>query len=202
PSPLPELLVQYADFAVWQRSWLAGEVLERELAWWKEKLTGAPALLELPIDRPRPAVQTHRGSVRPVLLSRELTSRLQDLAQRTGTTPFMILLAGYQVALSRWSGQRDVSVGSPIAGRNHLEIEGLIGFFINTLVLRAEMPDDPAFADLLAQVRETSLEAHTHQEVPFEKLVEELAPERSLSHAPLFQVMFALQNAPAAEAVE
>ena len=199
---LPDLPVQYGDFAVWQREWLSGEVLARELAYWQGKLAGVPPLLELPTDRPRPAVQSFRGATRPLLLSRELTAGLRSLGRGSGTTPFMVLLAAFQTVLSRWSAQSDVSVGTPIAGRNHLETEGLIGFFVNTLVLRGELSGDPTFGDLLSRVRETSLEAHTHQEVPFEKLVEELAPERSLGHSPLFQVMFALQNTASEELPE
>ena len=194
-SPLPELPVQYADFAVWQRGWLSGEVLERELGYWKERLAGAPALLELPTDRPRPAVQTNRGRVRDVRLTAELASGLQRLGRQSGATLFMVLLAGFQAVLGRWSGQSDLCVGMPIAGRNHLEIEGLIGFFVNTLVLRVDLSGAASFSALLAAVREASLEAHTHQEVPFEKLVEELATQRSLSHSPLFQVMFNLVHA-------
>jgi amino acid adenylation domain-containing protein/non-ribosomal peptide synthase protein (TIGR01720 family) len=197
-SPLPELPVQYADFAVWQRSWLQGEVLEGEIAYWRGQLAGLPAVLELPTDRPRPAVQSFRGAVRPVRFSAELTRRVQALGRREGVTPFMVLLAGFIVLLSRHSGQSDLVVGSPVAGRNWMEIEGLIGFFVNTLVLRGNLSGEPSFAELLARVRETALAAQVHQDLPFDRLVEELAPERSLAHTPLFQAMFALQNAPVA----
>ncbi|HEV7669747.1 MAG TPA: non-ribosomal peptide synthase/polyketide synthase [Thermoanaerobaculia bacterium] len=194
PSPLADLLLQYADFAAWQRGWLAGEVLEREIAAWRERLSGAPALLELPTDRPRPAVQSFRGAVAEVRFAPELAGRVREIARRRSATVFMVLVSGFQALLSRLSGQLDVSVGTPIAGRNRLEIEGLIGFFVNTLVLRTELSGDPDFAELIGRVREITLHAHLHQEMPFEKLVEELAPERSLAHSPLFQVMLVLQN--------
>ncbi len=195
PSPLPELPVQYADFAAWQIAWLAGEVLEGEIAYWRRQLAGLPPLLELPTDRPRPAVQSFRGATRPVRLPAALTRQVRDLSRREGGTPFMVLLAGFQALLARWSGQDDLAVGTPVAGRNRVEIEGSIGFFINTLVLRGGSAGKP-FRELLGRTRETALAAHAHQDVPFEKLVQELAPERSLAHAPLFQVMLALQNAP------
>ncbi|HYH44180.1 MAG TPA: condensation domain-containing protein, partial [Thermoanaerobaculia bacterium] len=197
PSPLPELPVQYADFAVWQRSWLQGEVLENELSFWRRQLADLPPRLELPIDRPRPSVQSFRGASRPVRLTAELTRQLSALSRCEGTTLFMVFLAGFQVLLARSSGQDDLAVGSPIAGRNRVEIEGLIGFFVNTLVLRGDLTGPPSFRELLARVRETTLAAHAHQDLPFERLVEELAPERSLAQAPLFQVMLVLQNAPA-----
>jgi amino acid adenylation domain-containing protein len=197
PSPLPELPVQYADFAAWQRSWLTGEVLEQEVSYWSRRLAGLPPLLELPTDRPRPAVQTFRGASRPLALPAELTQQIRTFSQGAGATPFMVLLAGFQVLLARYGSQRDFAVGAPIAGRNRAEVEELIGFFVNTLVLRANLAGDRGFRELLGQVRETSLAAHLHQDVPFEKLVEELAPERSLAYAPLFQVMLVLQNTPA-----
>ncbi|HEY2738150.1 MAG TPA: amino acid adenylation domain-containing protein, partial [Thermoanaerobaculia bacterium] len=201
PSPLPELPVQYADFAVWQNSWLHGETLERELAYWRRELAGLPPLLELPTDRPRPAVQSYRGATRLVRLPAGLTGQMEALARREGATLFMVLLAGFQVLLSRYSRQQDLAVGSPIAGRNRAEVEGLIGFFVNTLVLRGDLTGnragEPSSRELLRRVRRTALAAYTHQDVPFEKLVEELAPVRSLGHTPLFQVMFVLQNAPA-----
>ena len=197
PSPLPELPVQYADFSVWQRSWLHGEILEDEISFWRRQLAGLPPLLNLPTDRPRPAVQSYRGASRPVRLPAGLTRPLQALGRREGATLFMVLLAAFQALLARTSGQDDLAVGSPVAGRNRLEIEGLIGFFVNTLVLRADLKSPSAFRDLLGQVRETALAAHTHQDVPFEKLVQELSPERSLAHSPLFQVMLVLQNTPA-----
>ncbi|MBW8873686.1 MAG: non-ribosomal peptide synthase/polyketide synthase [Acidobacteria bacterium] len=196
PSPLPELPMQYADFSVWQRSWLRGEVLEQEIDWWRRQLAGLPPLLELPTDRPRPAVLSYRGVARPVRLPAGLTRQMEALARREGATLFMVLLAGFQALLARYSGQDDLAVGSPVAGRTHRELEPLIGFFVNTLVLRGDLTGTPTFRELLGRVRETALAAWLHQDVPFEKLVEELAPERSLAHAPLFQGMLVLQNAP------
>jgi amino acid adenylation domain-containing protein len=193
-SPLAPLPVQYADFAAWQRAWLSGDVLGEQVAWWRERLAGAPPLLELPTDRPRPAAQDGAGVSLPFALGAGATGALRALARREGATLFMALLAAWQLLLSRWSGQDDVSVGTPIAGRNRVETEGLIGFFVNTLVLRADLSGSPSFRALLAQVRESTLGAYHHQDVPFEKLVEELAPARSLGHAPLFQVMFALRG--------
>ncbi|HEX8903809.1 MAG TPA: condensation domain-containing protein, partial [Longimicrobiaceae bacterium] len=194
-SPLPELAVQYADYAVWQREHLRGEVLERHLSYWRERLAGAPELLELPTDHPRPAVQTYRGATVPVELSLALLERLQALGRSEGATLYMVLLGAFQVLLSKYSGSEDIVVGSPIAGRTRKEIEELIGFFVNSMVLRTDLSGDPSFREVLRRAREVTLGAYAHQEVPFEKLVEELQPERSLSHAPLFQVMFSLQNA-------
>ncbi|MBZ4423368.1 condensation domain-containing protein, partial [Myxococcus sp. RHSTA-1-4] len=196
PSPLPPLPVQYADYAVWQRQWLQGEALETQLGWWKEQLAGAPPHLELPTDFIRPPELSHRGATVPVSLPRELSQSLKALAQREGATPFMLLLAAYQLLLSRYSGQEDIVVGSPIAGRRFSELESLIGFFINTLVLRARPEGQLSFLGLLRQVRETTLGAYAHQDVPFEKLVEELQPVRDLSRSPLFQAFFTLQNTP------
>ncbi|HKH48028.1 MAG TPA: amino acid adenylation domain-containing protein, partial [Thermoanaerobaculia bacterium] len=196
PAPLPELPVQYADYAAWQRSWLSGGVLEAELGYWRGRLAGLPPQLELPTDRPRPAVQSHRGAVRPLALDPALSERLAALSRREGATPFMTLLAGWQALLGRWAGSEDLAVGTPIAGRNRQETEKLIGLFVNTLVLRGDLSGGPSFQELLGRVRQASLEAHEHQEIPFERLVEELAPERSLSHTPLFQVLFVLQNVP------
>jgi amino acid adenylation domain-containing protein/non-ribosomal peptide synthase protein (TIGR01720 family) len=195
-SPLPELPIQYGDFARWQRQWLAGEVLEAQLAYWRDRLAGSPGGLGLPLDRPRPAVQSFRGARRRFALSAELSLDLLRLSRRRGATLFMTLLSGFQALLWRYTGQEDLSVGTPVAGRTRLETEELIGFFVNTLVLRTELESEASFATLLAGVRETSLGAHAHQDVPFERLVEELRPERDLSRTPLFQVMFTLQNAP------
>jgi amino acid adenylation domain-containing protein/non-ribosomal peptide synthase protein (TIGR01720 family) len=197
--PLPELPVQYADYARWQRELFQGEILERQLAFWRDLLAGAPPVLELPIDRPRPAAQSDHGAAQPFELPPETAERLRALGRRHGATLFMTLLAGFGALLSRVTGQEDVSVGTPVAGRNRLAIEGLIGFFVNTLVLRCDLGDDPPFKELLARVRRVALAAHAHQDLPFEKLVEELQPERSLSHSPLFQVMFALEMAAAPE---
>ena len=194
-SPLPELEVQYGDYAVWQREQFQGEALDRELAWWKERLSGAPELLELPVDRPRPPVQTYRGAHEHIDFPDGMQERLAALARSEGATLFMTLLAGFQVLLARYAGSDDVVVGSPIAGRTQSELEGLIGFFVNTLVLRTDLSGDPTFREALRRVRAVTLGAYEHQEVPFERLVGELQPERSLSHAPLFQVMFSLQNA-------
>jgi amino acid adenylation domain-containing protein len=194
-SPLPEPAVQYADYAVWQREQVEGAVLERQLAYWRERLAGAPELLELPTDRPRPPVQTYRGATVPVELSPELVERLQALARSEGATLYMVLLGAFQVLLSRYSGSDDIVVGSPIAGRTRKEVEELIGFFVNTLVLRTDLSGDPSFREVLRRAREVTLGAYEHQEVPFEKLVAELQPERSLSHTPLFQVIFTLQTA-------
>ncbi|MBV9107973.1 MAG: AMP-binding protein, partial [Gemmatimonadetes bacterium] len=194
-SPLPELPVQYADYAVWQREQLAGEALDRQLAYWRERLAGAPELLELPTDRPRPPVRTYRGASVPVELPLDLLERLQALGRSEGATLYMMLLGAFQVLLSKYGGSEDVVVGSPIAGRTRGEVEELIGFFVNTLVLRTDLSGDPGFRETLRRVREATLGAYAHQELPFEKLVAELQPERSLSHSPLFQVMFTLQNA-------
>ncbi|HEX8318376.1 condensation domain-containing protein, partial [Longimicrobium sp.] len=194
-SPLRELPVQYADYAAWQRQQLAGEALERQLSYWRGRLAGAPELLELPADHPRPAVQTFRGATVMVGLPPELLERLQALGQSEGATLFMVLLSAFQVLLSKYSGSEDVVVGSPIAGRTREEVEELIGFFVNTLVLRTDLSGDPGFREVLRRAREATLGAYEHQEVPFERLVEELQPERSLSYSPLFQAMFALQNA-------
>ncbi len=198
PSPLAELPIQVADHAVWQRAWLTDEALHGQIAYWKEKLAGAPAALDLPTDRPRPPLQSYRGTTSPLALSRALTTALGALARREGATLFMTLLAALQVLLARYTGQDDIVVGSPIAGRTRAETEGLVGFFINTLVLRTDLGGDPTMRELLARVRDTTLDAYAHQDVPFEKLVIALAPPRDLSRSPLFQVMLILHNAPPA----
>jgi amino acid adenylation domain-containing protein len=194
-SPLSELPIQYADFAVWQRARLQGEALERELEYWRRQLAGME-FLELPTDYPRPAVRSYRGAGQQFALEAELTRKLRVLGQREGTTMFMTLLAGFDIVMSRYSGQNDVAVGTDIANRNRAEIEGLIGFFVNQLVLRVEVRARESFRELLARVREVCLGAYAHQDVPFEKLVEELQPERDLSRAPLFQAKLIWQNAP------
>ena len=199
PSPLPELPLQYADYAAWQHEELTDARVAAQLEWWRKALQGAPALLELPTDRPRPPEQSHRGARLRIALPRALAEAAGELARREGATTFMVLLAAFQVLLHRWSGAADVVVGSPIAGRTRGELEGLIGFFANTVALRADLSDDPGFGELLARVRETTLGAYQHQELPFDRLVEALHPERSLGHAPVFQAMLALQNAAAAE---
>ncbi len=198
-AELPEPAVQYADYAVWQRRWLGGEVLARELGYWREKLRGLPPVLELPLDRPRPAVQSYRGGVCRQELGPEVVAGLERLGRQRGATPFMVTLAGVEALLGRVTGQREVAVGTPVAGRRRVELEGLIGFFVNTLVLRGDLGGDPGFGELVERARETVLEAHAHQELPFERLVEELAPERSLAHAPLFQVMLVLAGGGGAE---
>jgi amino acid adenylation domain-containing protein len=199
---LPPLPVQYADFSVWQSRRLSGETLRREIEHWREKLAGVPPFLELPTDRPRPPVQTFGGRSLPLWLEPGLAGRLSALALETGTTLFMVLLAGFETLLGIYSGAEDLAVGTPIAGRNRAELEGLIGFFVNSLVLRGDLSGDPSFFDLLGRVREDTLSGYTHQDLPFEKLVEEVKPERSRAHSPIFQVMFALQNAPMGEGSE
>ncbi|HEV2844000.1 MAG TPA: amino acid adenylation domain-containing protein, partial [Thermoanaerobaculia bacterium] len=194
PSPLPEPPVQYADYASWQRSWLQGEVLDEHVAWWRERLAGAPALLPLPADRPRPAVQRFQGDRRSSRISGEASSALRSLGRERGATLFMSVLTAFAVLLRRCSGADDLVVGTPAAGRERPELEGLIGFFVNSLALRIDLAGDPSFPELLARVREMLLGAYAHQDLPFEKLVEELQPERSLAHSPLFQVMLVLQE--------
>jgi amino acid adenylation domain-containing protein len=196
---LVPLRVQYADFADWQRRFLADDYLDAQLAFWKEQLASAPRLLQLPIDRPRPAVQTFRGAEVRFTLDESLVSRLEKLSQRHGATLFMTAFCGFAVLLARYTGQADLLVGCPIANRNRREVEPLIGFFVNTLVLRADLRGEPSFAEALSRVREMALGAFAHQDLPFEKLVEELQPERAMDHSPLFQVMFALQNWPTAD---
>jgi amino acid adenylation domain-containing protein/non-ribosomal peptide synthase protein (TIGR01720 family) len=196
PSRLPELAVQYADFSCWQRQRLQGELLASQLAYWRQRLAGAPTLLEVPADRPRPAQQSFRGAVVSFALSRELTSRVGGMARRHEATPFMVLLAAFQSLLSRSSGQEDLLVGTPIANRDRPELEALIGFFVNLLPLRADLSGAPSLRELLARTRESALGAYHHQALPFERLVEELQPERDLSYSPLFQFLFVFQNVP------
>ncbi|CCH98921.1 non-ribosomal peptide synthetase [Microcystis aeruginosa] len=193
---LPELAIQYADFAVWQRQWLQGEILENQLNYWKKQLTGAPPLLELPTDKPRPATANFRGHSISFQIDSELTEKLKLLSQKSGVTLFMTLLAALNTLLFRYSGQDDILIGTPTANRNRQEIEPLIGFFVNTLVLRNSLEGNPNFSGLLQQARNVVLEAYANQDVPFEQVVDGLEIERSLSYNPLFQVMFALQNAP------
>src|SRR5215217_3973042 len=196
PATLPKLHIQYADYAQWQRSWLTGEVLETQLDYWKKQLDGAPPILEVPTDRPRPSIQSSRGSLEHFIVAEDMVRRLRELGQQEGATMFMVLLAAFQTLLHRYAGQAVIVVGTPIAGRNRKELEGLIGFFINTLVMRADFSHDLRFRELLAHVKETALGAYAHQEFPFDKLVEELQPQRDLSHMPIIQAMFALQNTP------
>ncbi|MES1241997.1 MAG: amino acid adenylation domain-containing protein [Acidobacteriota bacterium] len=199
PSPLPELPVQYGDFAAWQRQWLQGPALHAELGYWKERLAGAPAALDLPADRPRSAVQSYRGASRSVRFGRDLSAAVARLGRSEGSTLFMTALAAFSALLYRYTGQADVSVGTVIDGRSRRELESLIGFFVNTLVLRTSFAGDLSFRDLLARSREAALGAYSHQNLPFEKLVEELQPRRDLARTPLFQVMIVLQNAPLRE---
>jgi amino acid adenylation domain-containing protein len=195
PSPLPELTIQYADFAHWQRQWLQGEVLKKQLSYWQKQLDGI-SMLNLPTDRPRLGIQTYQGARQPLQLSKSLSKALLALGQQEGVTLFITLLAAFQALLYRYTQQEDIAIGSPIANRNRSEIEGLIGFFVNSLVLRTDLSGNPTFRELLSRVKKVALGAYSHQDLPFEKLVEELHPERNLNQNPLFQVVFALQNAP------
>ena len=195
PSPLPELAVQYLDFAVWQRQWLSGEVLAQQTAYWRRQLSSVPPL-ELPTDRPRPAARTHRGAALSLGIGDRLSQDLKSFAQREGSTLFIVLTAALKALLHHWTTQEDVSVGTLIANRRRPEIEALIGFFANSLALRTDLSGDPAFRELLGREREVSLDAYAHQDLPFEKLVEELNPPRDLARTPLFQVMLILLNAP------
>jgi amino acid adenylation domain-containing protein/non-ribosomal peptide synthase protein (TIGR01720 family) len=195
-SPLPELAIQYADYAVWQREWLQGEVLEQQVGYWREQLAGAPAELALPSDKRRPAVQSYRGATERIVLEESLSEALKQVSQAEGVTLFMSLLAGWSLLLGRYAGVEEVMVGTFIAGRTRAEVEQLIGFFVNTLVLRVRWESKWTVGELLREVREISLGGYSHQEMPFEKLVEKMQPERSLSRTPLFQVMLVLQNAP------
>ncbi|HXM36670.1 MAG TPA: amino acid adenylation domain-containing protein, partial [Pyrinomonadaceae bacterium] len=196
PSPFTALAIQYPDFALWQREWLRGEVLQEQLDYWKKQLAGAPAVLDLPTDRPRPAMQTFNGAYHLTVLQKRLRDSLDELGRRDGATLFMTLLAAFQTVLHCYTNQEDIVVGTPIANRTRRETEELIGFFVNTLVMRTDLSGNPSFRELLRRVREVALEAYAHQDLPFERLVEELQPERSLGNLPLFQVLFVVQNAP------
>ncbi|RJS17729.1 hypothetical protein DRW03_27485 [Corallococcus sp. H22C18031201] len=197
PSPLPELPIQYSDFAAWQRDWLQGETLERQLDFWRGQLEGVPSALELPTDHPRTADPRRPGAVIPVAFSSSLTEALHALCRREGATLYMGLLASWQLLLGHYSGQDDFCVGAPIAGRNPPETEGLLGFFVNTLVFRARLGGNPTFRELLGQVKASTLGAYAHQDIPFEKLVEVLQPPRQLGRTPFFQVVLSLLNTPA-----
>ncbi|MGA9567228.1 MAG: amino acid adenylation domain-containing protein, partial [Candidatus Korobacteraceae bacterium] len=196
PSPLPELAIQYADFAVWQRQWLQGEVQDLQVDYWRRQLAGAPAMLELPTDRPRPAVQGHRGALQSYAIPQTLFEEVKAFSRAEGVTLFMTLLAAFQTLMAKYSGQDDIVVGSPIAGRVCTEVESLIGFFVNTVPLRTSLSGTLNVRDLLSRVKDVTLSAEAHQHIPFERLVEELQPERSLSYNPIFQVAFGLQNMP------
>jgi len=195
-ATLPALPVQYVDYAAWQREWLQGEVLEEQLSYWKQRLGDGSPVLQLPLDKPRPFLQSYNGARQRFFVSSSVSEKLKMLGRQEGTTLFMTLVAAFQTFLYRYTGQEDISVGTPVAGRTRQEVEGLIGFFVNTLVLRTELNGDPTFRELLRRVREICLGAYAHQEVPFEKLVEQIQPERDMSHSPLFQVLFVLQNVP------
>ncbi|MGH9848856.1 MAG: non-ribosomal peptide synthetase, partial [Blastocatellia bacterium] len=200
PSPLPELPIQYADFASWQREWLVGEALEEHLSYWKNQLAGAPPVLGLLTDRPLPVARSFRGAMEKIRLSAFLTTALKELSRREEVTLYMTLLAAFKTLLFRYTGQQDIVVGSPIANRDRAEIEGLIGFFANMLALRTDLSGNPTFCDLLARVKKVATEAYAYKELPFERLVELLQPERQLSQTPLFQVVLTLENAPKAKA--
>ncbi len=195
PSPLPELAIQYVDFAVWQRQRLSGERLQTELNYWKQQLAGIPPRLELPIERTRQLGQTFEGASVPLTLTPELTQEIRQLSRQLGVTPYMTLLTAFAILLARYTGQEDIVIGSPIANRHRPEVKSLIGFFVNTVVLRVDLSCNPTFSELLGRVRRMTLDAYEHQEVPFEKVVEALRPERHLNYSPLFQVMFDWQNA-------
>ncbi|WP_283957997.1 condensation domain-containing protein [Janthinobacterium lividum] len=200
-NPLPALAIQYPDYAAWQRQWLQGEALQAQLAFWRAHLHGAPALLAIPTDRPRPARQSYAGETVRISLDAPLTAGVRSLGQQHGTTLFMSMLAAWSLLLSRLSGQDDVVIGSPIANRQRGETEGLIGFFANTLALRVQLQDDPTVAAVLAQVKATTLAAYAHQDLPFEQVVEAVNPVRSMGHSPIFQAMLSLNNTPVQEAL-
>jgi alpha-ketoglutarate-dependent taurine dioxygenase len=196
PSPLPELPIQYTDFAQWQRRWFRGEVLEMHLAYWNQQLKDPLPVLQLPMDRRRPPIQTYNGAIQSITLSPDLSEAIKTLSEREAATPFMTLLAAFKTLLYRYTGQVDMIVGTGIANRNRIETESLIGFFVNLLVLRTNLTGEPSFLELLQRVRKVTIEAYAHQDLPFDKLVEELQPKRDLSRTPLLQVVFVLQNAP------
>jgi non-ribosomal peptide synthetase component F len=200
---LPKLKVQYVDFTSWQRQALKEDSMAEHLSYWKQQLAGAPPLLELPTDRPRPSIQTYRGARHAIELTKPTIEALAILGRGEGCTLFMVLLAAFNALLTRYTRREDIIVGSPIANRSRAEFEPLIGYFLNTLVFRANLSSDPTFRQLLGRVRELALAAYAHQDLPFEKLVAELQPVRDVSFSPIFQVMFVLQNPlPAAQAGE
>ncbi|TFG62833.1 MAG: amino acid adenylation domain-containing protein, partial [Nitrospirales bacterium] len=194
PATLPALPMQYADYAVWQRDWLQGDVLAKQLTYWRQQLDGAPPVLELPTDYPRPVVPSHRGAKHRFTFSADLTQHVHTLSHQYGVSLFMTLLAAFQVFVAHYAGQTDIVVGAPIANRTHQESEGLIGFLVNTLLFRTRLDGNPTFAEVLVRVKDMCLDAYDHQDLPFEKLVEELQPERDPSRNPLFQVMLQLQK--------
>ena len=202
PFQLSELEIQYADFSLWQRTWLDGDALEKQVNYWKNQLAGYPQLLEFPTDKPRPAVQTFNGATENFQFSKTLSNSIMKLSRKEGVTPFMTLLSVFQTLLHRYSGQSEILVGSPVANRTHSKLENIIGFFVNTLVFKADFSNRLEFSELLRKTRETCLGAYAHQDLPFEKLVEELHPMRDLSHSPIFQVAFVLQNLPTQTVLE
>jgi len=191
---LPSPLLQYADYASWQRGWLRGETLERELTYWRRQLADAPPLLEAPADRPRRAVPTYRGGVQPVRLGLEVLGNLRNLCQGTAASMFMVTLAGFKVLLSKYTGRKDILVGTPIAYREREELVGVLGLLLNTIVIRTNLGGDPSFEEVVRRVRSVTMEALTHQDAPFEKLVEELGKERDASFNPIFQIWFVMQK--------
>jgi hypothetical protein len=196
PASLPPLAIQYADYSFWQRNWLQGEVLAKQLTYWKKQLAGAPPLLALPTDQARPPVQTYRGAMLETTLPKGLAEGLGALGRQQGATMFMTLLAGFECLMHYCTGQSDIVLGTDLANRASVETESLIGFFVNLLPLRVGLSGDPSFLELISKVREVSLGAYAHQDVPFDKLVEELKPERNFSYSPLVQVLFVQQNTP------
>ena len=196
---LPELTIQYADYTVWQRQWLQGETLTKQLDFWQQQLADIPSVLPLPLDKPRPHIQSYRGTKQAFVISPELTNALKTICQQENCTLFMILLAAFKVLLYRYTATEDIVVGSPVANRHRTEVEALIGFFVNTLVLRTNLAEKPTFLELLARVKDCTLSAYANQDLPFDLIVEAVKSDRHLSHAPLFQVMFVLQNAPQSE---
>ena len=196
PSPLAPLPIQYADYALWQREWLRGEALEKLIDYWKDKLAGAPPVLDLPTDRPRAEADNYRGAMHPFLLSEHVSESVRQISRQERATQFMVLLAAFKILLYRLTAQTDLVVGTDLANRNQPETEGLIGFFLNHLVLRTDLSGDPSFREVVRRVRATALGAYTHQELPFDMLVEALRPERSINHAPVFQTLFVVDNIP------
>jgi hypothetical protein len=195
-ASLPAMKIQYADFAMWQREWLLGEMLEAQLSYWRTQLKPPVPELKLPVDFPRPAYRTYEGALHSAVFSSDILSTLEQFSRNQGCTTFMVMLAAFQLLLHRYSGQEDIVVGADIANRNRTETEDLIGFFVNMLVLRTDLSGDPSIKELLHRVRRTALDAYSHQDVPFERIVADLQPERSLSRNPLFQVLIVLQNMP------
>jgi acyl carrier protein len=196
PSPLPELKIQYADYAAWQRNFLQGQVLENQLSYWREHLRGAPPLLKIPSDRPRPESRKFHGAYEPVPLAKDVADGVKTFSAQNAVTPFMTMLAAFNALLSRYSGEEHIVLGTDVANRTTAETERLIGFFINLLPLHTDLSGDPTFHELVLRVREVALGAYAHQDIPFDKLVEDLQPERSLSHNPIVQALFVMQNVP------